>query len=224
VLFDAYYLCPAVTQACEAQGFVWFSVASKNRNLFVRGRQRKVGDLGPGVLKHRGRRVRMKRDRGSRAMRIAAVTGRLTRIGEVRIVYCKRPRDPWKNLLAVVTNDTSLPPRQIVALYERRWSIEVLFKELKGTLGLGAYQVQTLEGIERHLHLSGLAHLTLTHHSLMALGAPARRKNKDVLLPKFHDRLQALRRGVREETVNKVLGRIRHARIRQRLHKLLTAA
>ena len=224
VLFDAYYLCPTVTKACEAQGFQWFSVASKNRNLTVDGRPRKVGDLGPGVLKHRGRRVRMKRDRGWCWMRLAAVNGRLARIGDVRVVYCKRPRDPWKKMVAIVTNATTLPPRQVVAVYERRWNIEVLFKELKGTLGLGAYQVQTLEGIERHLHLSGLAHLTLTNHSLQAVGAPARRKNKDVLLPKFHDRLETLRRAVREETVTKVLGRIRHGRIRKRLHKLLTAA
>lgn len=224
VLFDAYYLCPTVTQACQAQGFLWFSVASKNRNLLVRGRKTRVGDLGPGVLKHRGRRVRLKRDRGWRWMRLAAVNGRLTGIGEVRVVYSKRPRDPWNNMVAIVTNATTLPPRQVVAFYERRWNIEVLFKELKGTLGLGAYQVQTLEGIERHLHLSGLAHLTLTHHSLKAVGAPARRKNKDVLLPKFQERLEALRRDVREETVTKVLRRIRHDRIRKRLHKLLNAA
>jgi len=156
-------------------------------------------------------------------MRLAAVYGRLARIGEVRVVYCKRPRDPWKKMVAMVTNATTLPPRHIVAVYERRWNIEVLFKELKGTLGLGAYQVQTLEGIERHLHLSGLAHLTLTHHSLKSVGAPARRKNMDVLLPKFQNRLDDLRRHVRNETVSKVLRRIRHARIRARLHNLLTA-
>lgn len=224
VLFDAYYLCPVVTKACESRGFTWFSVASKNRNLLVRGRKTKVGDLGPGVLQHRGRRVRLKRDRGWRWMRLAAVNGRLARIGEVRVVYCKRPRDPWEKMVAMVTNATTLPPRHIVAVYERRWNIEVLFKELKGTLGLGAYQVQTLEGIERHLHLSGLAHLTLTHHSLKSVGAPARRKNMDVLLPKFQNRLDDLRRHVRNETVSKVLRRIRHTRIRSRLHKLLTAA
>jgi hypothetical protein len=223
VLFDAFYLCPVVTKACQLQDFQWYSVASKNRNLVVKGRMTTVGHLGPGTLRHRGRPVRMNRDRGVRGMRIAAVDGRLPRIGDVRIVYCKRPGDPWSNLLAIVTNATTVPARQIVAHYERRWSIEVLFKELKGSLGLGEYQVQTLDGIARHLHLSGLAHLTLTHHGLRALGAQARQQNMDVSLPKFRDRMEMLRCAVREETVDRIVRRIRHPKTRTRLRKLLSS-
>ena len=33
VLFDAFYLCPTVTHACEKRGFSYFSVAAKNRRL-----------------------------------------------------------------------------------------------------------------------------------------------------------------------------------------------
>ena len=157
VLFDAFYLCPAVTSACERRGFTWFSVAAKNRNLRTGERTRAIGEIGPGVLRHRGQQVRLRRARGWRWMRIAAVDGTLPRIGAVRVVSSKRPEDAWKNLLAIVTNATALAPREIVACYERRWAIEVLFKELKGTLGLGEYQVQTRQGIERHLHLYALA-------------------------------------------------------------------
>lgn len=223
VLFDAFYLCPAVTKACADRGFIWFSVAASNRNLTLQTRVRRIGEIGPGVVRSRGQRVRLKRARGWRWMRIAAVDGRLSRIGPVRVVFSKRPGDPWKKTLAVVTNATGLPPRAVVAGYERRWAIEVLFKELKGSLGLGEYQVQTRQGIERHLHLCGLAHLTLTHHGLKAAGAQAKRANTDVPLPKFQDRLEALRQEVRTENLERVLRKVRQPKVRKRLREMLLA-
>jgi SRSO17 transposase len=223
VLFDAFYLCPAVTKACTDRGFTWFSVAARNRNLTVGKRSRRIGEIGPGVLRSRGDRVRLKRSRGWRWMKIAAVDGRLSRIGEVRVVFSKRPQDPWKNVLAVVTNATTLPPREIVASYERRWAIEVLFKELKGSLGLGEYQVQTRQGIERHLHLCGLAHLTLTHHGVKSVGAEAKRANKDVPLPKFQERLESLRHEVRTESLEKIIRQVRQVKVRKRLREALLA-
>ena len=33
VLFDAFYLCPQVTRACESRGYSYFSVAAKGRNF-----------------------------------------------------------------------------------------------------------------------------------------------------------------------------------------------
>jgi len=224
VLFDAFYLCKGLTAACEHRGFSWFSVASRNRLLARDGRQRRIGDLGPGLLKHHGQRVRLRRARGWRWMTIAAVDGRLKKIGPVRLVFGKRPRDPWKNLVAIVTNETALSARDIVATYERRWAIEVLFKELKGTFGLGEYQMQKRQGIERHLHLSGLAHLALTHHGLEAVGAQAKQANKDVLLPRFQERLDAMRRAMRHDDIERFVRRIRHDKIRRRVHKYLLAA
>lgn len=222
VLFDAFYLCKPVTAACESRGFTWFSVASRNRLLQRGGKPNQtIGDLGPGTLKHHGQRIRMKRDRGWRWMRIAAVDGRLKKIGAVRVVFSKRPRDPWKAMVAFVTNETRLSARAVVASYERRWAIEVVFKELKGTLGLGEYQMQTRQGIERHLHVCGLAHLALTHHSLRTVGAQAKVANKDVPLPKFRDRLESLRKEVRRDRANRFANRIRHKKIRKRVREHL---
>ena len=66
VLSDAFYLCGAVTKACESRGFTWFSVASKNRKLTRTGagKSGKLADIGPGRLRYQSRRVRMKRARG----------------------------------------------------------------------------------------------------------------------------------------------------------------
>lgn len=222
VLFDAFYLCKPVTAACENKGFTWFSVASRNRLLERdRGATRNLGDLAPGVVKHHGRSVRMKRARGWRWLRIATVVGRLKKIGTVRVVFSKRPRDPWRNLVAIATNETRLSAREVVANYERRWAVEVLFKELKGTLGLGEYQMQTRQGIERHLHLSGLAHLALTHHSLRTVGAQAKDANTDVPLPRFQERLDAVRAETRRHRVGRFVNRIRHKKVRNRVREYL---
>ena len=40
VMFDSFYLCPAVVGACKARGFAWISVAKKNRTFFPGGRDR----------------------------------------------------------------------------------------------------------------------------------------------------------------------------------------
>ena len=133
-LFDAFYLCPTVTKACASRVFLWYSVSMKNRRLTHTGRGKSglLKQLGPGILKHGGQKVRLQCDRGWRAMRIAAVDGQLKSIGAVRIVFSKRPRDPWRNLLAIATNDLRHNSRRIIEIYARRWSIEVLFKELRG--------------------------------------------------------------------------------------------
>lgn len=225
VLFDAYYLCPLVTKACEGRGFTWFSVASKNRWLARQGRGKhgKLGDLAAGVLRHQNQRVRMKRDRGWRWLRIACVDGSLKKIGRVRIVFSRRPGDSRKTIVAFATNETNLAAREIVSIYERRWAIEVLFKELKGSFGLGSYQMLARSGIVRHLHLAALAHLTLTRHSLTAVGAQAQQPHTDVLLPKFQTRLATLRADILRQQTERIVERIKHAKLRQRLRKILLA-
>jgi len=227
VLFDAAYLCPKVTSACENRGFTWFSVAARNRNLLRdkgRHRKRSLADLGPGTLKHRRRHVRMKRSGGRvRWVHIAHIDGRLPRIGGVRIVFSKRPGDRWKNILAVATNETNLDARKILMIYETRWAIEVLMKELKGSLGLGQYQMQSWIGIVRHLHLVALSHLTLTHHALKRIGAQATKPHKDVPLPTFNQRITVFREDVQREQITRFTNRIRQPRVRQRVKEFLLA-
>jgi SRSO17 transposase len=222
VLFDAFYLSPVLTRACQARGFDWFSVAARNRNFTPQrgGRRRKLADWVKGFLLHNGQRVRMRRSRGWVWMKIASCEGVLSRIGTVRVVVSKRPRDVWKNLVVFVTNATQLKARAMVAIYEHRWDIEVLFKELKGTLGLGAYQVLNEQGICHHLRLCGLTHVWLTRHSLDAMDAKAR-KAKELSLPPLNQRLESLRAHLHHEQFQRVLHRTRNPRLRRKLQKCL---
>jgi hypothetical protein len=130
VLFDAFYLCPTTVRACEDKAFCFFSVAARNRNFTTgqgkRRKRRQIAAWMPGVLRHQGRNVRMRRSRNKRAsLRIACRDGHLNKVGPVRIVFSKRPAGPWKKCIAIVTNETGLKPRQIVEIYERRWGIEI---------------------------------------------------------------------------------------------------
>ncbi|HEY2587440.1 MAG TPA: hypothetical protein VGI81_16970 [Tepidisphaeraceae bacterium] len=66
VLFDALYLCPVVVRACESNGFTFFSVAAHNRNFTTpNGKRRQIARLMPGLIRHKGKNVRMKRSRGT---------------------------------------------------------------------------------------------------------------------------------------------------------------
>ncbi len=125
---------------------------------------------------------------------------------------------------AVVTNQCSLDGRTITSIYERRWRIEELFKELRSDLGLGDYEVMSREGILHHLHLGGLVHLLLTHHSMEAVGAQARKVNREVPLPPLSRRLDALRQLIRVDQIRRLLRDQPNTRRRRRLKTWLLAA
>lgn len=65
---------------------------------------------------------------------------RLSHVGDVTLIYSfiKGKLEPEKRIL--VTN-RPLNHSKILALYQRRWCIEILFKELKSEMGLGKMQL-----------------------------------------------------------------------------------
>ena len=150
-------------------------------------------------------------------MRIASVVGTLGRTGEVRLVVSKRSGPSSKELLSVVTNELDMEARTVIATYEKRWRIEVLFKELRNSLGLGEYQVLRRTAIERHLHLSCSAHQTLTHQAILEDGAQAKQKNKDVVLPTLNQQIQTFRQRVDRDRTERIINRIRDKKLKSRL-------
>jgi SRSO17 transposase len=226
VLFDAFYLCPQVVRACQGMQFTFFSVAARNRTFTsdqgCKRKARKIGTLMPGLIRYRGRYARMKRSRGKLAtLRIARVDGRLSRVGRVRMIVSKRPRGPWKKCIAIVTDETGLRPRQVIAIYEMRWNIEVLFKELHQDLGLGDYQMLAKDGIVHHLHVCSLAHLMLTHRSVDTLGEKARKANQQVQLPPMSMRLADLREQIAKDQIERLAPGEQHETLRKKLREYL---
>lgn len=192
VLFDSYYLCHEVAQACETRGWKYVGVAKKNRNFFPDGRphdRRKLGKYGAEVLRRDGRAVKVR----GKAHRLAERIGHLKHLGRVKLVFSRRPREAaW---VCLVTNETRWSKFTVLSHYLRRWGIEIFFKMSKQHLGLGDYHLLRYRGIERYLCLVLIAHLLLTHLALDAPDAQAQRKRRgDMHLPSIPQLQQDLRR------------------------------
>lgn len=107
--------------------------------------------------------AKLPEERGRKVFWIWGKRIRLNHIGDVTVVLSKKGRnDGPKKVKILVTNLPELTLRQVVSTYQRRWSIEILFKELKSGLGLGEHQVTREEGrIEKSIGISVLAYLFL---------------------------------------------------------------
>jgi hypothetical protein len=88
---------------------------------------------------------------------------RLRHLGDVTIILSKPRRNHGpKQTKILVTNLPDVTARQVVDIYRRRWSVELLMKELKGATGLGQHQVtKDPQRVERSVAISILAYLML---------------------------------------------------------------
>ena len=219
VLFDAYYLCPAVTRACEARRYRYVGVAKKNRNFFADGRdrdKRKISKYGVNVLKRDGRYL----SNGGKKYRLAERVGRLSKLGRVKLVFSRRAKE--KSWICMATNETRWGALRVLREYLNRWPIEVLFKESKQYLGLGDYQVLGYRGIERYLHLVLIAHLLLTHLGTAAQGAQAESDKLKPLDIESVPQLQIiLREKLWDDTINSMEKGSRNKRVGKKLKQLM---
>lgn len=190
VLFDSYYLCPAVTEACAQADFRYIGVAKKNRNFAPDGRphdRRKLSQYGKRVLQREGRTQSVRGKRHTLAERV----GNLSKGGRVKLVFSRRPGESaWVTL---ATNELRWSARTIVDHYLSRWGIELLFKSSKQYLGLGDYQLLEYRGVVRYLHLVMIAYLLLTHRALTADAKACAKRNTPLRLPGIQQLQQTLR-------------------------------
>ncbi len=218
VLFDSYYLCPVVTRACESKKYHYVGVAKKNRNFFPDGRdrdKRRLGKYGPNVLKRDGRWTSVE----GKSYRLAERVGRLSKLGRVKLVFSRRPRE--KSWICMATNATRWGAKRVLSHYLNRWPIEVLFKESKQYLGLGDYQVLRYRGIERYLCLVLIAHLLLTHLAAAEPGAQADDATKPLDLGSTPKRQQMLRSKIWDDTINNLETGSRNRRAGKKLKQLI---
>ena len=101
---------------------------------------------------------------------------RLRHIGDVTVVLSKKRRNSGpKATKILVTNLPEVNRRTVIALYSRRWNVELLIKELKGATGMGQAQVtKEPRRVERSVALSLMAYLMLLrfrHTDIPAQGA-----------------------------------------------------
>lgn len=222
VLFDAMYLCPPVVRATLARGWDYIGVGKFNRRFTVNGRVHHLDKYGPNVLRRSGRWVKITGLVRHQEHQVAERIGTVKKIGEAKVVFSRR-RGHGPSL-ALVTNDMARPARRVVADYSLRWSIELLIKDEKQHLGLGAYRVKRYRAVVRHLHLVDAAYACLTHVGLKAQRAQGQKKTKCVLrLPSIRQLKADLQREIWRETVKRV-AKVSHERpVLRRLERLLAA-
>jgi Transposase DDE domain len=97
-------------------------------------------------------------------------------LGDVTVVLSKaRRNDGPKQTKILVTNlPEAVTAREVAGVYLRRWWVELLFKELKGVVGLGQHQVTTqTDRVERSVAVAIMVYLLLI--KLRAKDIPADR-------------------------------------------------
>jgi SRSO17 transposase len=222
VLFDAFYLCPEVVNACKEQKWHYIGVGKSNRWFTVGSVKRKLGKYGRNVLRNSGKWCNIAGLRKTGKYRLAERVGSLNKLGMVKVVFSRR-RGESKHI-ALVTDDLNASMRTIVTDYLKRWSIEMLIKDEKQHLGLGDYRVRRYQAVVRHLHLVDVAYACLTHVGIKAYRAQGQNKTKKVLrlepISKLKDRM---RRIVWQENVQDVIKYSHEKPVIRRLEKLLVA-
>jgi len=161
VLFDAFYLCPAVVNACKERKWTYIGVSKSNRWLTVNSVKHKIGRYGRNILNKTSQWYGIKGLRKTSGYKLAQRIGTMNKLGTVKVVFSKRRND--KTIVALVTNNTRLSMKKVVSRYLKRWAIEVMIKEQKQHLGLGDYRVWRYRAIVRHLCLVDSAYACLTH-------------------------------------------------------------
>ncbi len=175
VLFDSYFLCPTVVQACREKGFHFVSTLKGNRNLFRGGRTLKAGKWGRRCFQQsRKRHLAISKEQGP-AHYVYADAGWLEigKLETLHVVFSRKGKAP--KVLGIVTDDPALSAGEIVQAYDGRWPIEVFFKDTKQLLGLGQYQNGTYRAAVIHLHLVCFAYALLTHLAIKRRGEKGKR-------------------------------------------------
>jgi hypothetical protein len=223
VLFDAFYLCPAVVNACKQRKWTFIGVSKSNRWLTVNSIKHKIGSYGRNVLNRTGRWYNIKGLRKTSSYKLSQRVGIIKNLGRMKVVFSKRRGE--NTVVALVTNDLCLSMKNVVGRYMKRWAIEVMIKEQKQHLGLGDYRVWRYRAIVRHLCLVDSAYACLTHVGVTDQRAQGYKNDtKDMLyVPPISKLKVHMHQIVWNQEVQNVIKFSHEKSVIRRLEKLLAA-
>ena len=222
VLFDSYYLCGPVVQACRQRGWHFIGMAKSNRRFHVQGADRRLRDYGRNFLRRHGQWHRLAGSKGRQtAYCLAERIGAMNKLGAVKVVFSRRRNESQS--VALVTDDLQATARDAVATYLKRWAIELLIKDEKQHLGLGDYRVLRYEAVTRHLHLVDCAYGCLTRLALDGASAKGAKQPKVLCLPSISQLKDRMRQVVWQDRVEDVIRSVHDRRVLRRLEALRAA-
>jgi hypothetical protein len=95
---------------------------------------------------------------------VYATRARRRHLGDVTVVLskCRRNQGPKHTNILVTNLPETVTAREVVGVYLRRWWVELLFKELKGVVGLEPHQVtKKPDRVERSVAVAIMAYVLL---------------------------------------------------------------
>jgi hypothetical protein len=163
VVADAAYPSRANLQAIQARG--WFFVLAFPRTWKLANGQH-LRDLVTHLPIPHYRQVRIPLVVPTAHRRVFwtfAKQAQLAHVGDVTVVLSRRRRNESpKHTRLLVTNLPQATAHLTVALYLRRWPVELCIKELKSVVGLGQHQVtKDAARVERSVAVAVMAYLLL---------------------------------------------------------------
>jgi Transposase DDE domain len=163
VVADAAYPSRATLRAIQARG--WFFVIAFPRTWKLANGQY-LRDIVTHLPIHHYHQVRVPLLVPSARRRVFwtfAKRAELRQVGDVTVVLSRRRRNESpKHTTRLVTNLPQATAHLTVALYLRRWPVELCIKELKGVVGLGQAQVtKDAARVERSVAVAVMAYLLL---------------------------------------------------------------
>jgi hypothetical protein len=195
VLFDAYYLCHTVVQACHDKGFHFASTLKSNRCLYKQGWRLKTGSYGQNLFRRwRTTLLLSTTSPGGVGYRdVDAGWLQVSALGLLHVAFSRK--GAARKIRGLVTDAPELSAAGLIPTYEIRWTVELFFKDSKQLLGLGQYQNRSCGAAVTHLHLVCFAYALLTHLRMMHQGAQgqrARKKAADWSIAMAQDQLRGL--------------------------------
>jgi hypothetical protein len=171
VLGDTTFDAKAIRAVCHRRGYDWIVPVNPERVLEgPRGKRPKVRSLasglkscdlvpvrlvpgkGPYAMQHRVARCRHESRMQARTFYVHGERLKVRSVGDVLVVFSTTEK-PTENQVKVqkllMTSYVHWSPRRVVQCYDLRWQIELMFRELKSTLGLDHYRFCNFQRVER---------------------------------------------------------------------------
>lgn len=186
VLGDTAYDAEVVHEACAKRGYAWIFPANPERVYEgIRGQRPKLRSrlkdwtglslrtirFQPSTGKYadyrRISRYRLGPKQKPRVYYAHQEKLDVRSVGRVQLVFSTTKHN-LKNatpddVKILMTSATQMSMTEVIELYSVRWQIELFFKELKSTLGVGQYQFERFEAVEGWMNCALTAVLFLEH-------------------------------------------------------------
>ncbi len=160
MLFDSWYANTTIFKKLKEHEIHFITQLKSNRNVTMHRRKRQIINHAKDIPIADYNVTTI----DQRLFRYYETDGFISGVGTIKIIYTQmylNDDKQWSDLHFIITDMLFLSAEQTIQLYLQRFSIEVFHREAKQQLGLDAYQLTSIRGIERYLFLVMLVYVML---------------------------------------------------------------